>query len=309
MGLRSRTSLLLVSCGLSCTLVVDRSRWEDGGGAGGALLTGGQGGGLGQGGQPGQGGEAGQGGQPPNGSCVPALFHVSFDEPTTDSWLGSTLIQSGASGELTNVETRRGAGAWRLPLGETDPRSFLRSFAVDKEGVEHWIGFSQRHLGPAITYGTRTFTLECLYDGPPWEKTLYGTFLDDDTPGLPYYAGGAILQLGSPSLDALGTIAGGADYADWAVRFLLSREDDGYVDVYRDRTLVFSYQGVTVHPDCPSEGFQLQMGLGRWQGFGDGGADMAPPQTLEQDEITLLRGPLDPVDALYTLWPDSGCFD
>ncbi len=240
---------------------------------------------------------------------MPALFHVSFDEPTTDSWLGSTLVQSGSSGELTNVEARRGPGAWRIPLGETDPRSYLRSFAVDQEGVELWLGFSQRHLGPVITYGTRTFTLDCLYSGDPWQKTLFSTSLDDDTPGLPYFADGAILALGAPSLDAFGTIAGDADYADWAIRFLLSREDDGYIDVYRNRTLVFSYQGVTVHPDCPSENFLLQMGLGRWQGFGDGGADMAPAQTLEEDEITLLRGPLDPVDALYTLWPDSGCFD
>ncbi|NUO51001.1 MAG: hypothetical protein HOV80_19270 [Polyangiaceae bacterium] len=310
MRTRPTPALLLPFLGLACTLVIDKDRFDDGTTAG-----------------------LGGGGAAPiatsaettttttsssstgiSGTCVPSLFHVGFEEPV-ETW-ENVLFQSGASaGEAISAPTRRGDAAWRIALSETQKYVLLRSSAPDEEGVSYWMGWSQIHEGPSITYGTRLFDVICSQNADPYEIKIFALELDPTTPNLPYRAWGVAPELneegGGTGINTLDDIPAGSDAAfhDWAAHMKLSHQEDGFFELYHEGQLVFSAHGPTLTDECSTTIF-ARWGLYRWQGWGDGGADMAPAQSTTIDEITLLKGPDAPntdADALYTLDPDSGC--
>jgi hypothetical protein len=303
-------ALLLPILGLTCTLVIDNDRFDDGTTAG-----------------------LGGGGAPPiatssettttvasssstglTGTCVPSLFHVGFEEPV-ETWRPNVLFLSGASaGEVIGSPTRRGDAAWRIALGETQKYTFLRTAAPDEEDTSYWMGWSQIYEGPTITDGTRLFDVVCSFPEDPYEVKIFALEMDPGTPSLPYRAWGVAPELnedgGGTGVDELDDIPNDSEFHDWAAHMKLSHGEDGFFELYHEGQLVFSAHGPTLTELCEGTIF-ARWGLYRWQGWGDGGADMAPPQSTVLDEITLIKGPDAPntdADALYTLDPDSGCF-
>lgn len=309
-------SLALAAALCACSVLIDRDRFEDGSGGSTA-------GSPAQGGSPALGGApmGGQGGVPdPGPGCVNAQAHVGFDPPN-DSFPFLDLIGvTSATSVITEPasDIRHGTGAFRIALAEEDQYAQLRSYAIDKEDVPYWVGFSHRFAEHAFTHGTTTFIVECALGEAPWQRRIFGLELDPDTPLSPYRRTGGLAdpEADPRGFDELDQIPGNTEFSDWAVHMKLSATDAGYFDVYHAGKRVFSALGRNV-PDPEVEtcdaGFHMRFGLYRWDGFGDGGADAAPlPQTLFLDEIVILQvdeSPTLDAQALFTLDPDSGCFD
>jgi hypothetical protein len=308
LALRSRptSALLLVAFGASCTVVIDRDRFDDGSAASG-----------GGGGAPSPSSTSSSSSGAPastsstgiTGTCVPELLHAGFD----DGMIPTGLYEDGSdAGTIVPAPTRWGAGAYRIALSETQQYTLLRWNDMASEET-YWFGWSTLHEGPQITYGTELFSLECVVAPSPRyeERVLFSLNMNPATPNLPYVAYGEIDGLlddgqgGAPGFDNLDAIEDDGAFSDWAVRVNLAAGENGFLEVYRNGTLFYSASGQTLPDECVrNDNFHVEFALYRWQ-------DMPPPQSLVLDEITILKAPDAPLtdaDVLYTLVPESDCF-
>lgn len=241
----------------------------------------------------------GAGSTGPAGSCVPALFHVDFDDADTTLWTPAVLaIENGSYGDLTDASVRRGAGAWEiaLPDGQQDGR--LRHNLDYQVGESYWLGVSQEYVTPALgDAGTKLIWGQCAAE--PYDQT-FGLYMAASTPGQPFSAGvvGDGGSLGPEStLEDVPAVEG---FHDWVLHWIPSLEDDGLFEVFHAGVRVYRAAGPNLPTDCPGT-IALRMGITRYT------QTSTPPQTMVQDEIRLLRGDIPEADALYTLDPDSGC--
>ena len=241
---------------------------------------------------------------------MPELFHEGFD----DQDVGTELFEAGSDAGVIESDTVRwGSHAYRIALSETQGYHLLRSVAIDDQSA-FWMGWSTLHEGPDITYGTELFAIECVTSAAPdpyMEDILFTLNMNPETPNVPYFAYGTIDDIlddaqggGTPGFDNLDTVEDDNAFSDWAVHMYLSESDDGFLELYRNGTLLYSVSGPTRPAACLNDKFHVEWTLYRWQ-------DMPPAQSLVLDEITLIRGPEAPLtdaDALYTLIPESDCF-